>query len=341
MLRSAAHLVATIVALLAAGLAAVLAVALIAGCGDGAARPAVAGAPTRANPGVPLLVTTTPMVADLVRSVAGQHAEVVALIGPGVDPHLWTPTRTDILRLLDADAVFLNGLMLEGRIGDSVARVEGAGRPVLRIAQELDKRELLTDPARSSYFDPHVWMDPLIWAKTAGPVARVLAEMMPSHAGDFFANARTFEAKAATLERECAAMLASVPQELRTLVSAHDAFEYYGRRFGLEVRGIQGLSTESEASIADIEQLVAELSQKRVPAAFIETTVSDRTVRSLVEGCASLGHELRIGEPLYSDSLGRPGTPEGTWEGMLRHNTRVIAENLSQPANSQPTGTRR
>jgi len=298
------------------------------GCDGGGDRPAVPGAPARETPGLPLLVATTPMVADVVRNVAGPHAEVVALIGPGVDPHLWTPTRTDILRILDADAVFLNGLMLEGRVGDSIARVEGAGRPVLRIAQALDKSELLTDPARSSYFDPHVWMDPLLWAKTAAPVARVLAELVPAHADAFFANARAFEAKAAALERECAAMLATIPRDLRTLVSAHDAFEYYGRRFDLEVRGIQGLSTESEASIADIEQLVAEISQKRISAAFIETTVSDRTVRSLVEGCASLGHDLRIGDPLYSDSLGRPGTPEGTWVGMLRHNTRVIAENL-------------
>lgn len=321
MLHRAAHPLVSLLLALIASLAAT-------GCGGGSDRPAVPGAPTRETPGLPLLVATTPMVADVVRNVAGPHAEVVALIGPGVDPHLWTPTRTDILRILDADAVFLNGLMLEGRVGDSIARVEAAGRPVLRIAQVLDKSELLTDPARSSYFDPHVWMDPLLWAKTAAPVARVLAELVPAHADAFFANARAFEAKAAALERECAAMLATIPRDLRTLVSAHDAFEYYGRRFDLEVRGIQGLSTESEASIADIEQLVAEISQKRIAAAFIETTVSDRTVRSLVEGCASLGHDLRIGDPLYSDSLGRPGTPEGTWEGMLRHNTRVIAENL-------------
>ena len=321
MLHRAAHPLVSLLLALIASFAAT-------GCGGGSDRPAVPGAPARETPGLPLLVATTPMVADVVRNVAGPHAEVVALIGPGVDPHLWTPTRTDILRILDADAVFLNGLMLEGRVGDSIARVESAGRPVLRIAQALDKSELLTDPARSSYFDPHVWMDPLLWAKTAAPVARVLAELVPAHADAFFANARAFEAKAAALERECAAMLATIPRELRTLVSAHDAFEYYGRRFDLEVRGIQGLSTESEASIADIEQLVAEISQKRISAAFIETTVSDRTVRSLVEGCASLGHDLHIGDPLYSDSLGRPGTPEGTWEGMLRHNTRVIAENL-------------
>jgi manganese/zinc/iron transport system substrate-binding protein len=122
--------------------------------------------------------------------------------------------------------------------------------------------------------------------------------------------------------------LASIPRANRTLVSAHDAFEYYGRRFDIDVRGIQGLSTESEASIADIEQLVAEIVERKIPSAFIETTVSDRTVRALVEGCASIGHDLRIGDPLYSDSLGRLGTPEGTWAGMIRHNTRVIAESL-------------
>lgn len=304
------------------------AILTLSACGGPAEPAANAGASGKPVSGLPVLVATTPIVADVVRSVVGTHAEVITLIGPGVDPHLWTPTRTDILQILDADAVFLNGLMLEGRIGDSIARVESMQRPVLRLAQTVDRNDLLTDPRRASYFDPHIWMDPILWGRTAAPVAELLAGVMPKHADEFRENARRYAAAAEELARECSLALASIPRPNRTLVSAHDAFEYFGRRFDIDVRGIQGLSTESEASIADIEQLVAEITERKIPSAFIETTVSDRTVRALVEGCASIGHDLRIGEPLYSDSLGRLGTPEGTWAGMIRHNTRVIAESL-------------
>ena len=311
-----------------------------------------AGAATQPSRQLPLLVATTPMVGDVVSAVAGAHAKVVVLIGPGVDPHLWTPTRTDVLEILDADAVFLNGLMLEGRVGDSFARVETAGRPVLRLAQSIDRKELLTDPKRASYFDPHVWMDPTLWAMTAAPIAELLAKLDPQHADEFHANADRYEARAHALADECAQLISSIPSEHRTLVSAHDAFAYFGKRFGLEVYGIQGLSTESEASIADIENLVAHISSKHVPTAFVETTVSDRTIRALVEGCASIGHELKIGEPLYSDSMGRASTPEGSWEGMIRHNARVIAASLGgdnvgghnvggQNFGSQPSGGKR
>ena len=293
------------------------------GSAPSAANTASADAPSR-----PLLVCTTPMVGDVVRSVAGNHAEVEVLIAPGVDPHLWTPTRTDILRILEADAVFLNGLTLEGRIGDSISRVENQRRPVLRLAQTIDRSELITDAQRAAYFDPHIWMDPMIWGRTANAVAALLAQIMPEHTQEFDANAARYIERATELDAECARMLATIPPQLRELISAHDAFHYFGRRFDLRVRAIQGLSTESEASIADIEDLVANIASRKIPMAFIETTVSDRTVRALVEGCASIGHELRIGPPLYSDSLGPTGTPEETWEGMLRHNARVIAESL-------------
>lgn len=321
MLQRIAHILPAVI------LSAVLA-SVIAACDRAPASSTAGDAPSADGRSIPLLVCTTPIVADVVRNVAGDHAEVVALIAPGVDPHLWTPTRTDILRLLEADAVFLNGLTLEGRIGDSVARVESLHRPVLRIAQTIPHAELLVDPKRQSYFDPHIWMDPVLWGRTAMPVAETLARIMPAHADEFRSNATRYAARAAEVQQQCERALLSVPAASRTLVTAHDAFGYYGRRFNLEVRGIQGLSTESEASIMDIEQMVAEIATKRISTAFIETTISERTVRALVEGCNAVGHDLRIGEPLYSDSLGHPGTPEGTWEGMLLHNTRVIASRL-------------
>ncbi|MFM1824127.1 MAG: hypothetical protein RI967_2393 [Planctomycetota bacterium] len=309
---------------------------LPAGCGEGTSRDGspreerapVTGAPERAEPEKLLLVATTPMVADAVRAIAGGHAEVVGLVAPGVDPHLWTPTRSDILRLLDADALFMNGLLLEGRAGDAFGRVEASGRPVVRLAESLDKRDLLLDPANPSHFDPHVWMDPILWAKTAPAVRDALVAIDPAHRADYEANCARFADGAAALDADIARMAATIPVTWRTLVTAHDAFRYFGRRYGLEVLGIQGISTESEPSLADIEALVATVVERGIPAVFAETTVADRSARALVEGAAAQGHDLELGAPLYSDSTGPASSAEGTWLGMLRHNAVAITRAL-------------
>jgi manganese/zinc/iron transport system substrate-binding protein len=297
------------------------------GCSGGTSPTTAAGDP-RPDRAKPLVVATTSMVGDIVRAVGGDRVDLVILIQPGTDPHLWTPTRSDVLKVLEADAVFMSGLMLEGRAGESFSRVELSGRPVVRLAESLAKKDLLTDPANPSHFDPHVWMDPVLWAKTAPAVRDALAKLDPAGSAMFDKNLASFEADAAVLDRDCSLAVNSIPFAQRTLVTAHDAFGYFGRRYGLTVRGIQGISTESEPSLGDIERLVAEVSEKRIPAIFIETTVSDRTVRAVVDGCAAKGHELKIGDALYSDSLGRAGTPDGTWPGMLRHNAKSIANAL-------------
>jgi len=295
---------------------------------DGGKPATTAGGDPRPAREKPLVVVTTPMVGDLVRSIGGDRIDLVVLIPPGTDPHLWTPTRNDVLQVLDADAVFMNGLMLEGRAGDSFARVEISGRPVVRIAETLPKAQLLTDTSNPSHFDPHIWMDPTLWAKTAPAVRDTLAQIDSDGAETYARNLAAFEADAAALDRECALAIGSIPPSNRTLVTAHDAFGYFGRRYDLKVQGIQGISTESEPSLADIERLVSEISEARIPAIFIETTVSDRSARSVVEGCAAKGHSVTIGEPLYSDSLGRVGSPQGTWAGMIRHNAKSIANAL-------------
>jgi len=320
------------------GLLATILASLLVACGSGSDAPGsntgsttaettAAGDP-RPDRAKPLVVCTTGIVGDLVRTVAGEHAEVVVLIAPGTDPHLWNPTRSDVLRILEADAVFMNGLLLEGRAGDAFARVETSGRPVVRLAESIDQKDLLTDTANSSHFDPHVWMDPTLWARTAPAVATALAKTSPGHAKDFDAGAARVAAEAQALDREIRIELSSIPVGQRTLVTAHDAFGYFGRRYDLEVRGVQGISTESEPSLAAIEALVAEISEKSIPAIFAETTVSDRSVRAIVDGCAARGHEVRVGESLYSDSLGPAASEGATWGGMLRHNARAIAAGL-------------
>ena len=287
-----------------------------------------AGASAGRDGGKPSVVATTPVVADLVRAIAGDRVEVAALIAPGVDPHLWSPTRTEVLEILEADAVFLSGLLLEGRAGEAFARVEVSGRPVVRLAETLPKADLLTDEENPSRFDPHVWMDPLLWARTAPAVRDALVKVDPAGKEAFDGNLAAFEESARALDRECALILSGIPQSARVLVTAHDAFNYFGKRYGLEVRGIQGISTESEPALAAIEALVAEMSERRVPALFAESTVSNRSVLAVIEGCKAREHEVVLGDTLFSDSLGRAGTPEGTWRGMMLHNARSIARAL-------------
>lgn len=314
--------------LVRASLALLLAI-LATGCG-GSGRPpetTAAGDP-RPPRERPLVVATTPMVGDVVRAVAGDRVELVVLIPSGTDPHLWSPTRREVLDVLEADAVFMSGLMLEGRAGDAFSRVELSGRPVVRLAETLPKADLLVDRGNPSQFDPHVWMDPVLWARTAPAVRDALAKVAPDDAAAFATNLTRFEAEAAALDRECALAISTIPAANRVLVTAHDAFGYFGRRYGLEVRGIQGISTESEASLADVERTVSEVVERRIPAVFAETTVNDRSLRAILDGCAAQGHEVRLGEPLFSDSVGRAGSAEGTWQGMLRHNARAIADAL-------------
>ncbi|MSR40302.1 MAG: manganese transporter [Phycisphaerales bacterium] len=274
------------------------------------------------------LVATTGMVADVVEQVVGNHARVITLIPAGADPHLWTPTRTDIMQLLEADALFMNGLGLEGRAGEAFSRVSNAGRPVCAVTAHLPDGDLLRDPSNPNHPNPHVWMDPGLWGATALAVAEIASQLDPAHAEEFQKNAVQYATEAKKVRDDAAAMLESVPSANRVLISSHDAFGYFGKRFGFEVRGIQGISTESEASVSDIERLVAEICERSIPTVFIETTVSDRTIRALVDGCAARGHSLKIGDALFSDSMGARGTPAGTWPGMIRHNASSVANGL-------------
>ena len=299
------------------------------GCGD--RSDALSGSNATASPnanGKITVLATTRMVADVVANVVGEHANVITLIPAGADPHLWTPTRSDILQLLEADALFMNGLGLEGRAGEAFSRVSNSGRPVCVITGGIPEKDLLQDPSNTAHPDPHVWMDPQLWGTTAHQVAEALATLDPAHAAEFKANATKYAAEANALVEAITADLANISPSNRVLVSSHDAFGYFGKRFNFEVRGIQGISTESEASVGDIERLVAEISERKIPTVFVETTVSDRTIRAVVDGCAARDHTIKIGDALYSDSMGAPGTPGGTWVGMIKHNARSIGNGL-------------
>ena len=301
--------------------------------GAALAAAASAGLPLAAfAQGKPLqVVTTTAHVADAAKRVGGDRVAVENLLGEGVDPHLYKPTRSDIAKLSGADLVLASGLHLEAQFDDVLRQLERT-RPVLLAAERLPKDRLLADPSYPDRFDPHVWMDPALWTSVVDAVRDALAARDPAGAAAFEANAAAYKAEIGRLADYTRQATATVPPKRRVLVRAHDAFAYLGRAFGLEVMGIQGLSTESEAGLRRIEELVSLLVERTVGAVFVETSVSDANIRALIEGAGARGQRVAIGGELFSDALGPPGSYEGTWTGMLDHNVTVLVRALGGDA---------
>lgn len=278
------------------------------------------------------IVTTCGMVTDIVREVAGEHAKVTGIMGEGVDPHLYKPTRDDVAKLLRADVVFYSGLMLEGRMTDTFLKIARKGTPVFAVTELLDEKLLLEPPEFAGHTDPHVWMDIQLWMQAVKVVARSLQEVDPKNAHSYEHNAERYVAQLAKLHDYAKEALGSIPRDRRVLITAHDAFNYFGRAYEIDVRGIQGISTESEAGVADINNLVVFLVQRKIPAIFVESSVSGKNIKALVEGSQARGHSVRIGGQLFSDAMGRPGTYEGTYVGMMDHNVTTITRALGGQA---------
>ncbi|RMH10572.1 MAG: manganese transporter [Planctomycetota bacterium] len=278
------------------------------------------------------IVATVGMIEDLARHVAGDRAQVIGLMGSGVDPHLFKPTRSDVQQILNADVIFYNGLLLEGKMTDTLVRAATSGKKVYAVTELLDEKYLLEPEGFHGLYDPHVWMDPSAWAQALDVVRAKLVEFDPEGAAVYDENARDYARRLAELDAYAERVLSSVPEEQRVLVTAHDAFNYFGRRFGYEVVGIQGLSTESEAGVQDIERLVDLLVERKIKAVFVESTVSERNIQALVAGAKARGHTVVIGGKLFSDAMGDPGTYEGTYIGMIDHNVTTIARALGGEA---------
>ncbi|MEO1153798.1 MAG: zinc ABC transporter substrate-binding protein [Pseudomonadota bacterium] len=270
------------------------------------------------------IVTTTGMIADAARQVGGDLVEVQALMGPGVDPHAYRQTRTDIVALARADLVLWHGLYLEAQMEEFLRDLE-AETTVVAVAEALPENLLLGNEDYADKFDPHVWMNPNLWSRVVLTVRDTLIDANPEAEATFRANADAHLAELEDLARYTTQVLSSVPAESRVLLSAHDAFNYFGSTYGFEVTGIQGISTESEAGLQRIGELVDMLVARDIRAVFVESSVSDRNVRALIEGAAAQGHEVTIGGTLFSDAMGADGTYEGTYVGMIDHNATTIA----------------
>ena len=310
---------------------------LSSGCG----KPEPPGGPTTITPGTTTgagpvgsykIVTTCAMVTDIVASVAGDHAEVTGLIGEGIDPHLFTAGRNDVQKLLEADVVFYSGLMLEGRMADNFAQVGRKGKQVFAVTEGIDRDLLREPPEFDGHWDPHVWMDVSMWSQSVDFVADALSEYDTANAESYQANADALRSQLAELHNYCGKVIGSVPEKSRYLVTAHDAFGYFAAAYGIQVKAIQGISTESEANVAGINDLVQFICDNEIPAIFVESSVSSANIKAVIDGCAGRGWEVRIGAELYSDAMGAPGTYEGTYIGMMDHNATQIARALGGEA---------
>lgn len=281
------------------------------------------------------VVTTIAQIGQPLAEIAAGKADIVTLMGDGVDPHLYRLTRSDVAKINRADIIFYNGLHLEAQMLDMLDRF-AARKPVIAIADTLKDRNLL--PGDGKTHDPHVWMDPSLWAHALQAAVDTLARHDPANAATYRANATAYFDKLRALDVRARAAIATIPAASRALVSAHDAFGYFGRAYGIDVLAIQGISTESEAGIRKIEALVATLVQRKISAVFVETSVSTRNVRALIEGAAAQGHKVRIGGALYSDAMGAKGGYTGTYLGMFDHNVTTIVRALGGAAPARGLG---
>jgi manganese/zinc/iron transport system substrate-binding protein len=271
------------------------------------------------------VVCTTGMVGDLVRQVGGDRVKVTTLMIEGVDPHLFKPTRDDVARILKADLVFYSGLHLEGRMEETFEKLSSKGKSITPVTSEIPEALLLKEGA---VVDPHVWMNPALWASCTKTVSDSLGKKDPEGAAIYAANATRYATQLQSLETTLRSLIATIPDDQRVLITAHDAFQYFAKATGLTVMSIQGLSSSSEAGVADINRLVDAIVTHRIPAVFIESTLSEKNIRAVMEGAASRGFEVKLGGMLFADSMGKAGTPEGTYIGMIEHNVTTITQAL-------------
>lgn len=271
------------------------------------------------------VVCTTGMVADLVKNVGGSQVTVEQIMGQDVDPHTYKATTADVSKIGGAELILYSGLHLEGKMGDIFERM-GRKIPTFAVAEYLDRTSVLENEEKAH--DPHVWFDVSLWSQTAGVTRDVLVQFDPKNAETYRSRAAVYQADLAKLHDYAKSQIATIPRAQRVLVTSHDAFKYFGRAYDIEVKGIQGISTESEASVKDIADLVAFITQRKVKAVFVETSVNPRNMESLREGCKANGHQVAIGGELFSDAMGQDGTPTGTYVGMVKHNVDTIVQAL-------------
>ena len=298
----------------------ITAAAAFAGCSGEAIR--------RADDARLRVVATTGMIADVAERIGGRRVVLESLMGPGVDPHLYKASAGDVRRLARADLVLYNGLHLEAAMGEVLEEM-GKRKHTVAVTDWIDRGSLTAPPEFQGSYDPHVWFDVRLWMRVVQRIEAAYVAADSAHAAEYRERSGALLRDMAALDEWVRMRAAEVPRERRVLVTAHDAFGYFGRAYGFEVKGLQGISTASEAGTADVQELADEIARRRIPAIFVETSIPRRTIEAVQAAVRSRGFEVAIGGALYSDALGSPGTPAGTYMGMVRSNVETIVGALT------------
>ncbi len=294
------------------------------------ARPAKQAKPFTGEYPIQIVCTTGP-ITEAVKQIGGPHVSVTGLMGPGIDPHLFRAAPQDVEHLQEADVIVYNGLHLEGRLA-SILEAQSKNKPVIAVTDQLvaeNDPRLRKPPEFEGFFDPHVWHDALLWADCLHYLTEQMQKVDPSHAAEYQKNHDDYIAEITAIDDYCRTEIATLPEEGRILVTAHDAFGYFSAAYGLETEPLKGVSTEDEVDIGRLDDVVDLLIKQNIPAVFVESAISPRIVRALIEPCEARGHKLKIGGELYADALGPAGTDAETYPGMLRANVDTIVTALT------------
>lgn len=286
------------------------------------------GATTTGTKNDKIVVTTTiGQIGDAVKNIGGEHVEVQSLMGPGVDPHLYKAKQSDIGKLQEADIIFYSGLHLEGKMLEIFEKMNKE-KPTYAIADSIPKDKLRKDQADNTATDPHVWFDIDLWKIALEQVRDGLIKKDPENKEDYIQNTEKYFAELDELKSYATEEMSKIPEEQRVLVTAHDAFNYFGAKYDLQVMGLQGLSTDAEYGLADVQSLVNTLVDRNIKAVFVESSISEKSINAVIAGAQDKGHEVEKGGELFSDAMGKEGTEEGTYIGMYKHNVDTIVEGL-------------
>jgi len=283
--------------------------------------------PTDRDANTVRVTASTGMIADLAQNIGGDVVRVEALMGPGVDPHLYKASQGDIAKMADADLVLYNGLHLEGKMIDVFERI-GRDKKAVAVGAVIPQEKLLFPEAFEGNPDPHIWFDVQLWMLATDAVRDALIQVAPEHKATFEANATQYKKQLESLDAYAREQIAAIARDQRVLVTAHDAFGYFGNAYDIDVQGLQGISTDAEYGIKDVQNLVDTLVERKIKAVFVESSVPKKAIEAVVEGAKARGHHVMIGGELFSDALGDAGTLEGTYIGMVRHNVDAIAKSL-------------
>ncbi len=275
-----------------------------------------------------LVVCTTGMIGDAVQNIAGNTVKIVTLMGSGVDPHLYKAKASDLDLLSNAKVIFYNGLHLEAKLAEILEKFGKKGKKTIAVAEVIEKSKLIK--TEENLYDPHVWMAPVLWIEAIKKIKETLIEINPTAKEIYAENYTTYSNTLKKLHKKTLEDIKSIPEKQRVLISAHDAFNYFGKIYGIKVKAIQGISTASEASAGQIVKLAEYIAENKIPAIFLETSVPERTINALKNAIENRGFKVKIGGELYSDAMGTKGTETGTYIGMIKHNVKTIVNGLKK-----------